>query len=1193
MYLKRIEIMGFKSFADRTELEFVPGVTAVVGPNGSGKSNIADAVRWVLGEQSAKTLRGTKMEDVIFAGSDSRKPVNFGEVSLTLDNTCSTLPLDFSEVTITRRIYRSGESEYYINRTQCRLKDITELFMDTGLGKEAYSIIGQGKIEEVLSNKSEERRGIFEEAAGIVKYKSRKKEAQKKLEETENNLIRISDIIAEINDQIEPLKEQASKALKYKELKEELKNQEIGLYVYNIEQVHEKWQESKQKIEEFSEAQLKLSAEVNSRDAIIEQKRWRINQLDQELERMQQQLLETVEQLEKQEGELKVLEERKKNATENRSAIAENMEKLLQKKESLTRKLEEMRNERQALAANVERLTEDLRMEETRWQGLNQFLDSNLEQLKSEYIELLGEMATARNEHKNIEQQKQAHLHKQERIMAERNRQKEAADQLLLEINNQQEHLHQVRQKMDHLHGKYREIQQEQQKLHLVYDQRTLELRQKEQVKEQIQSRLELLKEMQAEFSGFNQGVKEVLKARDRVIKGIHGAVAELIQVPKQYEIAIEIALGGALQHIVVEDEACGRAAISFLKKHNLGRATFLPLSVMRGRRPSSQDEKIFRNENGIIGIASDLISFSESYRGVMENLLGSVVVADNLETANHVARLTGQRYRIVTLEGDVVNPGGSMTGGALKQKSANLLGRGREIEDLEQRYLQKEQEWLQTKREIDSLQVRIRELDRELEELKSQGERIQREAQEASNLLIRLETEYKNLHERLQELELELTHFDTDSRQYDQQLVEILNRLQELQTVEANLKMAIELADKNKKDQENTKEEMTARITKLKISLAENRQLLESKEEGILALEQELRENESERSKLDEELRLLFSLMSDNDSLENEIRSRIDEAKQRKVETTDLIEAKKLERNTLVTEMDQMEKDTKDLRKNLRQVEDDLHKEEVKENRYEVELDNLLEKLRADYELTYEAAKVSYPAPNDEDIYLVRQEVFRLKRDIAALGEVNVGSIEEYERLKERHSFLTAQSEDLKAAKIALYQVIEEMDQEMKRRFLESFEQISYHFRQVFVQLFGGGRADLTLTDPDNLLETGIDIVAQPPGKKLQNLALLSGGERALTAIALLFAILRVRPVPFCVLDEVEAALDEANVYRFAKYLKEFSEETQFIVITHRKGTMENADVLYGVTMEGSGVSKLVSVRLDELERKTEGIAG
>lgn len=1187
MYLKRVEIAGFKSFADRTELEFPTGVTAVVGPNGSGKSNIADAVRWVLGEQSAKSLRGAKMEDVIFAGSDSRKAVNYSEVSLTLDNSSSTLPIDFTEVTVTRRLYRSGESEYFINKSQCRLKDITELFMDTGLGKEAYSIIGQGKIEEVLSNKSEERRGIFEEAAGIVKYKTRKREAEKKLDETETNLIRISDIISEIEEQIDPLHEQAKKARSYKELREQLKNLEIGLYVYNIELVHERWRESQQKVKDLEQAQMNLSVEVNSRDAKIEEKRWQINRLDQDLEERQQLLLGNVQQLEKLEGELKVLEEREKNANENRAVSAAKMERLLQKREELNQQIEKQNQEREQIRDELEALKKELREEEERFEGITTRLEGDLEQLKSDYIDLLGELAAARNEHKNIEQHRTTGELKKARTVEEINDQKDRCASLLQEIEQIQQQLHQLANDIEQALSHYRAKSQEQHALKEEQAKLAGLRRQKEKQRVEIGSRIEAYKEMQADFAGFNQGVKEILKARDTKLKGIHGAVAELINVPQKYEIAIEIALGNALQNVVVENEEMGRTAIHFLKQHNLGRATFLPLSVMKSRRPSISDEKQLLQEKGVYGLAADLISFSDTYRSVIENLLGSVVIANDLEIANRVAKLTGHRYRIVTLDGDIVNPGGSMTGGAIKQKSNNLLGRGRAIEELEAVWQNIDQELTRFDQQEQVLHEQEQSILSELEEMRSHGESLRQQEQELKQLLTREQTEYKNQEQRLTFLQQEQQLLQEDLQLNENQYSQVAERLQKFERDETAMKTAIELADQNKKDQESSKDEMSAKITNMKVSIAQARQLLDSKDEGITRLQTEMKDNDAERSLLDQELQQLFTLLAEREAMEATYKEELEKQRNAKNDTTQHIEQKRGERHRIHEEMEQLENGTKEYRRELRQIEDQLHKEVVKENRFEVELDNLLDKLREEYELTFEAAKEEYPPPSDEDVTLVRQDVFRLKRDITALGDVNLGAIEEYDRLKERHEFLSHQSEDLRAARISLYQVIHEMDQEMKKRFIESFEQISHHFRIVFTQLFGGGRADLILTDPSEVLETGIEIVAQPPGKKLQNLALLSGGERALTAIALLFAILRVRPVPFCVLDEVEAALDEANVYRFASYLKEFSAETQFIVITHRKGTMEGADVLYGVTMEGSGVSKLVSVKLDDYDKK------
>ncbi|CCQ92363.1 Chromosome partition protein Smc [[Clostridium] ultunense Esp] len=1192
MYLKRLDLYGFKSFADRTELEFVPGITAVVGPNGSGKSNIADAIRWVLGEQSAKSLRGIKMEDIIFAGSDTRKGVNFSEVSLTLDNTSHKLPMDYSEVTVTRRLYRTGESEFFINKAPCRLKDIVELFMDTGLGREAYSIIGQGKIEEILSTKAEDRRGIFEEAAGIVKYKVRKKEAERKLEETEAVLLRVSDILQEIEGQVAPLKEQSDRAKKYKDLREKLREKEVGIYLYTIEETYARWEESKAAIEELREKEQQLSAQLSKWDAEIEAKRWQVAQLDQELEKSHEDLIQTVEQVEKLDGELRLTGERRENTAGSKAALLKEEERLLRKREELLEKKEKISAEVARLQRENEELENSLSQAEARLRNLTLAGMKSLEQMKNEYIEILSQMAAARNEEKNLSHQQEQLHHKKERIGQEIEKgekgKKEIEERIAALKQEEEEHETTIRRLQGEIHelnASFIEWKRKEEEFLPL-------LRRIEQSQDQLSSRLEVLKELQADYSGFHHGVKEILLARGKSLSGIHGAVLELIEVPKELETAIEIALGNALQYVVVEDEESGRKAISYLKKRQLGRATFLPLDVIKGRKLSPEEERKLLNDRGVVGIASNLIRFEARYRSVIENLLGNVILVKDLEKANEVARLFGYRYRIVTLEGDVVNPGGSMTGGSLKQKGNSLLGRERAIEETE-----KELELLTAKgrkirEERTNLQETIRQLQLEIDKKGSLLEQHTASLQKHKTELARLMAEYRNMESSLLYWQGEWELLLKEEEELQAKGEELSLKLSGLKAEENEKKKRIEEAEQAKRDQENSKEELSQEMTRLKVALAEKRQELLSWKENETSVTDEIRRTEEEKTRKEEERKLLEEKEEEHRFNEGILLKHLEELRLKREELQSLLEEKRKIRQEITLSLEKLESEGKELRRKVKGIQESLHQEEVKENRFEIELDNLLEKLRDEYDLTYEAAKEFFTLPPEEETYLIRQDILHLKREIAQLGDVNLGAIEEYERISERYSFLTNQSEDLKKAKETLYQVIREMEEEMTKRFEDAFTLIQGEFRRAFSELFGGGRADLLLTSPDHPLETGVEIMAQPPGKKLQNLSLLSGGERALTAIALLFAILRVRPVPFCVLDEVEAALDEANVSRFAKYLKDFSDQTQFIVITHRKGTMEEADVLYGVTMEGSGVSKMVSVKLEEVVKEGEGKA-
>ncbi|WP_438446794.1 chromosome segregation protein SMC [Gorillibacterium sp. sgz5001074] len=1187
MFLKRIELSGFKSFADKTELEFVQGITAVVGPNGSGKSNISDGIRWVLGEQSAKSLRGGKMEDVIFAGSDARKAVNYGEVSLTLDNSDKALPLDYSEVTVTRRVHRSGDSEYLINKQSCRLKDITELFMDTGIGKEAYSIIGQGRIEEILSTKSEDRRGIFEEASGIVKYKSRKKEAERKLADTDQNLVRIHDLVSELEDQIVPLEEQSRKAYRFKELREALKTVEISVYVHQIDAIYSQWTETNNRIEELRKQQLELSTVVGAHDAQLETHRWETRRLDEELEKLQETLLTISEEFEKCEGQGEVLRERRKNLSSNRLQ----MEQVVGSQEKrLADKQTELAECNDRIAVVRERLAEckaALKAEEEKLLGVEGGTRSDEEErLKGELLDTLNRLAQVRNEARYAEQQIETLSRRGVRLEDERVKwtaqlqelasRKEELDRKLLEARMESETLRQqfleLTQSMRSKQGLLEEVQGA--------------VRKWEQKLDALTSRRDTMREMQNDYDGFMHGVKEVLKAKNRPqdgLRGIHGAVAELVKVPAEVELAMETALGGAMQHIVVENEANGREAIAFLKRKQFGRATFLPLDVIRARSIPEHEARSVAGMDGFVGLAVDLVQFAPVYKDIVGSLLGNVIVADRLEDANRIAARCQYRYRVVTLEGDVVNPGGSMTGGSQQKKSSNLLGRQRQIEELDQEIKTSIAQLNDLKRKAQTMKVELVHDNDKLEELRQIGEAKRGEEQRYAAEVAPLEKEWNNATEQLSVYSQDGEALTVEAADYEIRKMKALQEAAELERLEKELQDAIREAELFRKASESAKDELVSQLTELKVQAASVTQEQESLvgqaqrlKNEFGALEQELAVNREMMRQLDGDIGVNEQEIVKQTELLNDLSLR-------KRQVTAENEFKRAERAEWLKKLEEEENHTRDQRVALKKVEEELHQGEVRANRLDVELENILKKLGEEYELSYELAKTRYPAP--EDVPAAQLRVRELKREIHALGEVNMGAIDEYARVKERYEFLDAQKKDLLEAKTSLYTVIREMDEEMSKRFRTTFDQIRSHFVVVFAKLFGGGRADLVMVDPSMPLDTGIEIIAQPPGKKTQNLQLLSGGERALTAIALLFAILHVKPVPFCVLDEVEAALDEANVARYAGYLREFSDATQFIVVTHRKGTMEEADVLYGVTMEEGGVSKLVSVRLEEMD--------
>lgn len=1186
MFLKRLDVVGFKSFAEKISIDFVPGVTAVVGPNGSGKSNVTDAVRWVLGEQSAKSLRGAKMEDIIFSGSDTRKALNFAEVSLTLDNETNSLPIDFHEVSVTRRVYRSGESEFFINNQGCRLKDIIDLFMDSGLGREAFSIISQGKVEEILSSKAEERRVIFEEAAGVLKYKTRKRKAESKLTETQDNLNRVHDILHELEGQVEPLKIQSSLAKEFLAKKDELEQIEVALTVFEIEELYEKWEKLSQELEKHNEMEQQMAGQLHDREAHLKKLRDSLATLETSINGIQEILLNASEELEKLEGRKEVLKERKKNAAQNKSQL----EKAIVEGEGAVERLS-LQKEREteilhALNLEVKGISETLHEKQKSLGLFNSDIEAMIEAKKSDYIEWLNKQASAKNEKQYLLQQLTQQEHKNakldmenEKFLTERmdiTAKKMEYSQLMDNMTKQlEEHVTYFRNQQNKLNAAKDTYQKQETTLYKAY-----------QFLQQAKSRKELLEEMEDDYAGFFQGVKEVLKAKE-TLRGIEGAVAELIKVPKEYETAIETALGGAMQHVVVEREEHAREAISFLKKNRYGRATFLPISVIKAREISANQLSMLKSHSAFVGTGSSLIQYDDRHAAIAENLLGTVIITTDLKGANDLAKMMQHRFRFVTLEGDIVNPGGSMTGGALKQKTTSLLSRKTELEELQQKLAAMEVKTNQLEKQVKQLKVDVGVQEQTLEQTRKTGERLRLQEQTLKGELREVELQERNVNERLHLYDLDKNSYLEEQQQKTARLEELEELLETCRSEIEGLDRLISEMTEQKQSQQSSKESLAEETNELRVMLASKRGQLQNQKEKMERIESDLSKETSKLAENKDDLGLLTNEMTDSSSGEESLEGM---AQQKLLDKNGAIEGitiKKQEKNELLMEVETLELSLKEENRLYRGIVEVIKDEEVKLTRLDVELENRLDHLREEYTLSFEGAKEQYPLmmPADE----AQKRVKLIKLAIEELGTVNLGAIDEYARVAERYEFLLSQKEDLQQAKDTLFQVIDEMDDEMKRRFADTFYSIRKEFEQVFKALFGGGRAELKLTNPDDLLNTGVDIIAQPPGKKLQNLSLLSGGERALTAIALLFSILKVRPVPFCILDEVEAALDEANVVRFSQFLRKFSRETQFIVITHRKGTMEEADVLYGITMQESGVSKLVSVRMEESENFME----
>ncbi|MBM7608327.1 chromosome segregation protein [Lysinibacillus composti] len=1180
MFLKRLEVIGFKSFADRIGIDFVPGVTAVVGPNGSGKSNVTDAIRWVLGEQSAKSLRGAKMEDVIFAGSDSRKPLNFAEVSLILNNEDEQIGIPFTEISVTRRVYRSGDSEYLLNNKQCRLKDITDLFMDSGLGKEAFSIISQGRVDEILNSRPDDRRTIFEEAAGVLKYKLRKKKAEHKLVETDENLHRVLDILHELDSRLEPLQMQASAAKDYVRMTAELKESDISLIVSDLINFGQDLQTINKEHQELQQSEQQHANEISSFEAQVDEIRHKLKSLDAVIDTAQEQLVEASSESERWEGRKLLMQEKRQNAENQLAQLKLSLQNAKAEEKDLLQDEEEKKLQFAEKQKEVQKLKSDIKQLELSLNVTVSQIEKEIDQFKDQYIDLLNEEATVKNELKHIEQQLTQHEETAERMSdrsSEMVKRLEEVSTAKSEIEIQLENIqNEVNEKLE----QFNEVQKKLTAATASFDEKQKLLYQAYQHHQQLKARKETLAELESDFSGFFQGVKEVLLARDRgEVHGIVGAVAELIQVEGKFSQAIETALGAASQHIVTNTEQDAQKAIGWLKLKRAGRATFLPKTVMKSRRLQESQFMTAVNHPAFVSLAHELVKFDESNRTIVENLLGNVLVAENLQGASEIARSCGYRYRVVTLEGDIVNAGGSLTGGASKQQSS-LFTRKAELDQLTIKLEQMEASIGQAEKSVNSEKNTVVQLREQLEDSKIQGEHLRKVEMEYRSKFLELEVQEKSLKNTVNATTSEQSTASSRKVSLQTQKEEALSRLEQLKVELQEINETVEQLSQAKLQGETEKDVLREQSAQKRSELAVLQEQVGQLQIATADLALKRTKAKQQVDTISQEIQWL-----QNDGANGPSDSEIDETlrswTEKKEQLTNEIYKNRQMRLELNQKLTELEEQLKEMQRIHKGFLDALRAIEVKRSRFEFEINRLHTQLEEQYEMEYEEAVEQ--AIEIENIDQIRRKVKLLKQSIEELGPVNLSAIDEYDRVLERHTFLTEQRNDLLAAQDTLHEAIKEMDEEMTTRFIESFTNIRVQFRHVFRELFGGGQADLILIDPENLLETGVEIVAQPPGKKLQNLSLLSGGERALTAIALLFAILNTRPVPFVILDEVEAALDEANVERYSSYLNKLSSETQFIVITHRKGTMEGADVLYGITMQESGVSKLVSVKLEE----------
>ena len=1185
MYLKSIEVQGFKSFANKIVFEFHNGITAIVGPNGSGKSNVADAVRWVLGEQKVKQLRSSSMQDVIFAGTESRKPQGFAYVAITLDNSDHKLAIDFDEVTVSRRIYRSGESEYLMNGSPCRLRDIHELFYDTGIGKEGYSIIGQGQIDKILSGRPEDRRELFDEAAGIVKFKRRKSIAQKKLEDEKQNLLRVSDILSELEKQVGPLEKQAAAAKEYLRLREELKHYDVNLFLAETETIRKAleelqnkesvvsgdMEESRHQSEQMKLEYDKLADEIHDLDLVISEKQNTANEAMIEAGNL--------------EGKIGVLKEQiraeEMNAEHIKNRIASIEFELNEKEDSRKR----YQAEKDAISGQVGELKAALETAENHLTDAAILVDELEQTIEDDKMALIS----ALNEKSSLSVKKQRYVTLLEQLQVRRS---EVVQKLLKVKTDEESWNEQIRTQeelLKNLDIRIGELLELADQLEIDVDAANeeiqhlnRELNQKQQEYHTAHTKLDSLRNLAERYDGYGNSIRRVMECKGRV-QGIHGVVADLIDVPKEYEIAIETALGGSIQNVVTDSEQTAKVLIEHLKRNKFGRATFLPLTSISGKGGFEQKQAL--KERGVIGIAADLVKAKGEYQELVQYLLGRVLVVDHIDNAITIARKYRQSIRIVTPDGELLNPGGSMSGGAFKN-SSNLLGRKREMDELEEICKKTQQDLEDLKKE---LVIQESLLDEKTFDLTRTNKELQTKYLEENTATISLE--------QLRGKKEELTESSADMNLENSQL--------EVQMAEIKANIASVSEEMDKLEEENTLR--NDRITENSASLERakeerekaSRELSDVQLKGAGLTQQDSFIDENLKRVKEEAARLtaeLNSLESGSGTSEGAVKEKQEEIERIRTEI-DAIRSKadgykeeakhaQIQKEEKVEGQKQFFDRREELSERISALDKELFRLQNQKEKQEEKRDSFVEYMWSEYEITYSTAETL----KDETLTSVsemKRQINDRKNSIRALGHVNVNAIEDFKEVSERYLFMKTQHEDLVTAQEALYKIIEELDAGMRKQFTEKFAQIRMEFDRVFKELFGGGHGTLELVETEDILEAGIQIISQPPGKKLQNMMQMSGGEKALTAIALLFAIQNLKPSPFCLLDEIEAALDDSNVGRYAKYLHKLTEHTQFIVITHRRGTMVSADRLYGITMQEKGVSTLVSVNLVEEDLK------
>ncbi|NLZ92440.1 MAG: chromosome segregation protein SMC [Firmicutes bacterium] len=1180
MYLKRLEMHGFKSFADKTTFDLTPGVTVIVGPNGCGKSNITDAIRWVLGEQSARHLRGLRMEDIIFNGSANRKRLSFAEVSLTFDHSDGVLGVDYREITITRRLYRNGESEYLLNKQPCRLRDILELFMDSGVGKEAYSFIGQGRVEEIIQSRPEERRHFFEEAAGILKYKNRKRETERRLAETAENLIRVGDIIHELSAQLEPLAVQAEQANKYLSLRDNLKKHEVDLLVSDALGLRQRWYEVDDKLKTVADELLKQKAAVSRQEAQLTTNQFTYDEEQAAVTALQQEVNSLNSELEKTQTQIAVLEE-KIHGVERQLAESNNfLADLQQEDKALCEEIKAKTDELERLSSSTKQAETELAQAQERLETLDnsaevkrpQAIQAQLEQIMAQIQQLKLQSERLAMEKRQLEEKLTELKAEQETKIVKTEALKEQYEELLARKKK-------IIQQKELKNQELAALNQEQQNIIQQQERLTQKYQTEEKLLAAANNKLAVLQELEENMAGYYRGVKTILTARNQnqQFKGIFGTVADLLEVPPRYVAAVEAALGSAQQNLVADSDKVVREAIAYLKRCRGGRATFLPLNILKTPKRHQQADKL-KNLPGYIGIAADLVKSKDLFAAVKESLLGRIHFVTDLEAALPVAEALNYSERVVTLDGDMIAPGGVMSGG-FEKKQGGVLSRRKELAALKKTLQQHEEQLISFQAEARTLQEYNADLNQRIVNVNEQCQHIELQLGLNENEISFLQKQLSELTSDKEKLLLAEEKTCEQLKICQANIGQAAAKLASVQAEENKLRSELlDLADllaEHAKEKQRLQEYYTnCRVNLVSLQRQQERGLEEK--ERCQGLQDQLQKKYQDKMS---EIQLLQEKRNQLDATLQTVQA----AAMSLQEKRSLLISKLAERETALKTMSTQYRETTEFlrqqEKNLAGLERKQARLDMERERIETELQHILTRLHDSWELEFEAAqKLANPIQNRE---IVQKSIKNIKEEMSSLGNVNLGAIEEYQRVKERVDFLKKQRADLQEGEKDLLRIIREIDSRMGEKFLTTFTTMQQNFAEVFKDLFGGGRAQLRLTDSENPLEAGIEIVAQPPGKKLQHLSLLSGGEKALTAISLLFAFLKLRPAPFCVLDEIESALDEANLVRFNNFLRIFSKQTQFFLISHRKRTMEQADILYGVTMEESGVSKIISVRL------------